>query len=79
MAVSTKYSIIDLEKGTLDRSIFTDERVYQDELEQIFGRAWLNICPREPGAQPQRLLPLLHRRGPGDRDAGRQGGGCTSS
>ena len=44
MAVSTKYSIIDLEKGTLDRRVFTDERVYQDELEQIFGRAWLNIA-----------------------------------
>ena len=44
MAVSTRYNVIDLEKGTLDRRVFTDAQTYQDELEQIFGRAWLNIC-----------------------------------
>ena len=43
MVVSQKYNVVDLEKGTLDRSVFTDERIYQDELEQIFGRAWLMI------------------------------------
>ena len=43
MAVSTRYSVIDLEKGVLDRRVFTDAQTYQDELEQIFGRAWLNI------------------------------------
>jgi phenylpropionate dioxygenase-like ring-hydroxylating dioxygenase large terminal subunit len=44
MVVSTKYAVMDMEKGTLDRRIFTDEQVYQDELEQVFGRAWLNIA-----------------------------------
>jgi phenylpropionate dioxygenase-like ring-hydroxylating dioxygenase large terminal subunit len=42
VAVQT-YSVIDLEAGTLDRSIFSNPDVYQQELEQIFGRAWLFI------------------------------------
>ena len=44
MVVGQKYNIIDLEKGTLDNSIFTDPDMYQQELEQIFGRSWLMIC-----------------------------------
>ena len=41
MAVQT-YDI-GIEKGMLDRSIYTDEAIYQDELERIFTRAWLWI------------------------------------
>lgn len=43
MVVSRKYNVIDLEKGTLDNGVFTDEETYQDELEKIFGRSWLMI------------------------------------
>ena len=43
MVVTQKYNVIDLDKGTLDRRIFTDGQVYQEELEQVFGRAWLMI------------------------------------
>ena len=43
MVVANQYNLIDIEKGTLDRSIFTGQQVYQDELEKVFGRAWLNI------------------------------------
>lgn len=43
MVVRQNYNVIDMEKGTLDRRIFVDEEIYQQELEQIFGRAWLNI------------------------------------
>ena len=43
MVVSRKYDVIDLEKGTLDNSVFTSPDIYQDELEQVFGRAWLMI------------------------------------
>ena len=43
MVVRQKYDIIDPEKGLLDRTIFVDEQVYQEELEKIFGRAWLFI------------------------------------
>ena len=38
-----KHSVIDLETGHLDRSIFADQDIYQEELEKIFGRAWLMI------------------------------------
>ena len=42
MAIQT-YDVIDSERGLLDRSIFIDPDIYQKELEQIFGRAWLFI------------------------------------
>ena len=37
------YRVIEPETGKLDRSIFVDEAVYQEELEKIFGRAWQMI------------------------------------
>ena len=44
MAVSSrKYNVIDLETGQLDRRIFSDDEIYQEELEKIFGRTWLMI------------------------------------
>ena len=44
MAVSSeKYNVIDLSTGLLDRRIFSDSDIYQEELEKIFGRAWLMI------------------------------------
>ena len=30
--------------GSVDRTIFTDETVYREELERIFARAWNFIC-----------------------------------
>ena len=35
--------LVDIEKGRLDRSIFYDQDIYQQELEKIFTRAWLFI------------------------------------
>jgi phenylpropionate dioxygenase-like ring-hydroxylating dioxygenase large terminal subunit len=35
--------LVDMERGVVDRRIFSDAKVYQQELEQIFGRAWLFI------------------------------------
>jgi len=43
MVVSQKYRILDPETGKLDNSIYADEQIYQEELEKIFGRAWLWI------------------------------------
>ena len=34
---------INNERGSVDRSIYSDEGIYQEELEHIFGRAWLFI------------------------------------
>ena len=36
--------MIDLEKGSLDRRVLADPDIYQDELEKIFGRAWLMLA-----------------------------------
>src|SRR5688572_16526941 len=35
---------VDIEKGTVDRKIFSDRGIYEMELEQIFARAWLFMC-----------------------------------
>jgi len=43
MVIAQKYNIIDPDRGFLDRRVFTDEEMYQDELEKIFGRAWLMV------------------------------------
>ncbi|MGE3986226.1 MAG: aromatic ring-hydroxylating dioxygenase subunit alpha, partial [Dehalococcoidia bacterium] len=34
-------SYINVEKGLVDRRIFTDQQIYDLEMEQIFARAWL--------------------------------------
>ena len=32
--------MVDAEKGTVDRRMFSDQEIYQLELERIFARAW---------------------------------------
>ena len=36
-------SLVDVEHGTVSREVFVNEEIYQQELEQIFARAWLFI------------------------------------
>ena len=43
------------------------------EMEKIFGRAWLMVGHESLVPRGQRLLPLLHGRGPGDRHPRRPG------
>jgi phenylpropionate dioxygenase-like ring-hydroxylating dioxygenase large terminal subunit len=43
MSASPRYAIIDPATGLLDRRIFSDQAIYDAELERIFGRAWLMI------------------------------------
>ena len=38
-----KYNAIDLATGKLNSEIFSNEVIYQEELERIFGRSWLMI------------------------------------
>lgn len=42
MATTTLFrNLVKNEKGLLDRRVFGDPDIYQQELEQIFGRCWL--------------------------------------
>ncbi len=38
-----KYNAIDLATGKLNSEIFSNEVIYHEELEKIFGRSWLMI------------------------------------
>ncbi len=43
MAANRKYAVIDPATGKIDRRIFSEQAIYDDEMERIFGRAWLMI------------------------------------
>ncbi len=36
--------LVSLDKGEVDRRIFSDPAIFELEMEQIFGRAWLFLC-----------------------------------
>ncbi|MSQ32583.1 MAG: aromatic ring-hydroxylating dioxygenase subunit alpha [Dehalococcoidia bacterium] len=50
--VSTNNRLMDPKNGYLDRSIFSDSDLYQQELEQVFGRCWLFIGHESQVAKP---------------------------
>ena len=43
MGVARKYAAIEPTTGKIDRRFFSDQAVYDDEMENILGRAWLTI------------------------------------
>ena len=68
-----KYAIIDPDTGKIDRRIFSDQAIYDEEMEKIFGARLADDRAREPGARGRRLLPHVHGRGPGDPHPRRPG------
>ncbi len=43
MLATTMQRLINLETGLFDRRIYTDPDIYQQELEQVFGRCWVGV------------------------------------
>jgi phenylpropionate dioxygenase-like ring-hydroxylating dioxygenase large terminal subunit len=43
MSASTKHAVIDAATGKIDRRIFSDPTIYDEEMVRIFARAWLMI------------------------------------
>ena len=43
MGATQQYAIIDPQTGKIDRRIFIDQAIYDEEMAKIFGRAWLMI------------------------------------
>lgn len=45
MKITGKMSqLADARQGLIDRRIYSDPDIYQQEIEQVFGRAWLFLC-----------------------------------
>ena len=44
MATMQMASLVDTDNGVINPRIFSDEEIYQQELEQIFARCWLLLC-----------------------------------
>jgi 3-phenylpropionate/trans-cinnamate dioxygenase alpha subunit len=44
--------LCDMDEGVLSPRVYTDEAIYRLELERIFGRAWLLLCPDQQIPNP---------------------------
>ena len=44
--------LINKANGTMDRSLYADKNIYQQELEQVFGRCWLFVGHETQIAKP---------------------------
>ena len=49
---SLKHDFFDANTGIIDRRMFTDEAIYQEELKKIFGRAWNFVCHQSQIPEP---------------------------
>ncbi len=73
MGATRKYAVIDPATGKIDRRIFSDQAIYDEEMEKDLRARLADDRAREPGARGRRLLPHLHGRGPGHPDPRRAG------
>ena len=55
MATDVK-GLVDADRGLVNRSIFIDGDIYQQELENIFARCWLFLCHESQIAKPGDFL-----------------------
>ena len=44
MVLAEAKTLVDLDRGLISPRIFSEESIYQEELEQIFARCWLFLC-----------------------------------
>ena len=44
MVIANVNSLVDIERGLISPRIFSEQDIYQEELEQIFARCWLFLC-----------------------------------
>ena len=58
--------LVDLATGRISREIFVNEEIYQQELEQLFARAWLFIGHESQIPNPGDFFVSSHGRGIGD-------------
>ncbi len=45
-------TLCDMDSGVLSPRIYIDEDIYRLELERIFGRAWVLLCPQQQIPKP---------------------------
>lgn len=64
MAVNVK-GLVDFDRGLINRRIFSDPEIYDQELERIFARCWLYLGHESQVAKPGDFFTTYIGRGPG--------------